>query len=379
MTRILIDAYDLSRFRGKSIGIYNYTRHVLAALADLAPVGVELFVLCSAENKEDLLAGRDALTPVVAGNGCFSTRDKLGWDLRGCAQFIRQKKLAADVYFNPRGFLPLGVGRQVGKTAVTIHDMIPFYYADKVAGRAWLENRFICQRLRASIIDADVVVSISRFSKLEIAQLTGRTSVAVVYNGVSFQRKGDTRSAPALADRPHLLAMASTLHHKNLAGIVKGYVAYARRCQGAGRPPLPLVICGVSDLGELGAAVPAALRQQIRLCKGISDEELGRLYAQARAFLFLSFIEGFGLPPFEALVHGTPTIVSDIPVFREVLGDRVRYAQPSDPEDLARALEATLDDPAPIDANTMSAQFEQTYAWGDHARKLLTLCLASRH
>lgn len=37
MTKILIDAYDLSRFRGKSIGIYNYTRNVLTALSDLAP------------------------------------------------------------------------------------------------------------------------------------------------------------------------------------------------------------------------------------------------------------------------------------------------------------------------------------------------------
>jgi glycosyltransferase involved in cell wall biosynthesis len=377
MTRVLIDAHDLSRFRGKSIGIYNYTRNVLAALSDLAPAGVEWLVLCSEENQEDFLAGRDALTPVVVGKGCFSVRDKLGWDLRGCAQFIRQKKLAADVYFNPRGFLPLGVGRQVGKTVVTIHDMIPFYYSDKVAGRAWLENRFICQRLQSSIIDADVVVSISRFSKLEIAQLTGRTTVSVVYNGVSFQH-GNTPSAQPLADRQHLLAMASTLHHKNLAGIVQGYVAYARRCQVTGRPHLPLVICGIADLGELGAAVPESLRQSIRLCKGISDEALGRLYAQARAFLFLSFIEGFGLPPFEALVHGTPTIVSDIPVFREVLGDRVRYAQPSDPEDLARVLEATLDDSAPIDASAMRAQLDQTYAWGTHAQKLLTLFLASR-
>lgn len=378
MTKILIDAYDLSRFRGKSIGIYNYTRNVLTALSELAPADTELFVLCSEENKEDFLSGRDNLIPVVVGKGSLSTKDKLAWDLRGCAQFIREHQLASDVYFNPRGFLPLGLGRQVGKTVVTIHDLIPFYYADKVAGRAWLENKFICRRLRASIIDADTVLTISNFSKLEITQKTGRSNVSVAYNGVSFQRDAQTLSVCALADRTCLLAMASTLHHKNLAGIVNGYVAYFQRCQKTGRSPLPLVICGVSDLGVLGAAVPESLRPSIRLCKGISDVELGRLYAQARVFIFLSFIEGFGLPPFEALVHGTPTIVSDIPVFREVLGDDVRYAHPSDPEDLARVLEATLDDPTPIDANAMRAQLGLRFSWTTHARKLIALFAASR-
>jgi glycosyltransferase involved in cell wall biosynthesis len=378
MTKILIDAYDLSRFRGKSIGIYNYTRNVLTALSGLAPANAEISVLCSEENQEDFLSGRCNLLPVVVGTGGISAKDKLAWDLRGCAQFIREKKLAVDVYFNPRGFLPLGVRRQVGKTVITIHDLIPWYYADKVSGRAWLENRFICRRLHASITGADTVLTISNFSKLEITQRTGRSDISVAYNGVSFHRDTQTPPFGARADRTHLLAMASTLHHKNLAGIVNGYVAYCRRCQKTGRAPLPLVICGVSDLGVLAAAVPETLRPSIRLCKGISDAELAQLYASARAFIFLSFIEGFGLPPFEALVHGTPTIVSDIPVFQEVLGDAVRYAQPSEPEDLARVLEATLDDPTLVDADAMRVQLSQCYSWADHARKLIALFTASQ-
>lgn len=379
MTKILIDAYDLSRFRGKSIGIYNYVRHILAALSRLAPASVELQVLCSQENEEDLLAGQRHLIPVVAGKGCVSKGEKLDWDLRGCARFLRERAPGTEVYFNPRGFLPLGVQQQArrtgARTIVTIHDMIPFYYADKVSGLSWLENRFICHRLRKSIAASDQVVSISNFSRLEIAELTGRRDVSTVYNGISLQSTEHRRPQGA---RRHILAMASTLPHKNLVGVVRGYVAYVGRCQAAGRPHLPLVICGIAALEGLAAIVPAGLRQDIRLCRGISDAELGDLYAQARAFVFLSFIEGFGLPPFEALAHGTPTVVSDIPVFREVLGDWVRYAKPSDPEDVARMLALALDDPMPIDAAALTAELGRTYSWDAHATKLLDLFQAHR-
>lgn len=375
-TKILIDAYDLSRFRGKSIGIYKYTRHVLAALSKIAPASMELQVLCSRENEADLIAGQRKLTPVVVGEGCFSKTEKLDWDLRGCGKFIRNRIHDVDVYFNPRGFLPLGVQPLVKRTMVTIHDMIPLYYSDKVSGIFLLENRFICHRLKKTIIQSDHVVSISKYSSLEITKLTGRRDVLTAYNGISLPEYKQHAHQQA---RTHILTMASTLHHKNLAGVVKGYVTYAERCRATGKPHLPLVICGISTLDGLVSLVPVALREDIRLCKGISDAELENLYIQARAFVFLSFIEGFGLPPLEALVHGTPTVVSDIPVFREILGDWVRYAHPSDPDDFARALDAALDDPTPIDTAALVENLSRTYSWETHASKLLDLFQLPQH
>ena len=54
-----------------------------------------------------------------------------------------------------------------------------------------------------------------------------------------------------------------------------------------------------------------------------------RLFGGAKAFVFPSFAEGFGLPPLEAMASGVPVVCSDIAVFREVYGDAVRYVDPS--------------------------------------------------
>lgn len=60
------------------------------------------------------------------------------------------------------------------------------------------------------------------------------------------------------------------------------------------------------------------------------DGELSTWLHHARALLFPSFIEGYGMPLVEALAHGVPVIASDLPVFREVAGDVPDYLDPVD-------------------------------------------------
>ncbi|MEK7365411.1 MAG: glycosyltransferase, partial [Candidatus Deferrimicrobiota bacterium] len=75
-----------------------------------------------------------------------------------------------------------------------------------------------------------------------------------------------------------------------------------------------------------------------------SDDEIARLFGGAKAFVFPSFAEGFGLPPLEAMASGVPVVCSDIPVFREVYGDAVRYVDPSRPESIAEGVREILTD-----------------------------------
>lgn len=77
----------------------------------------------------------------------------------------------------------------------------------------------------------------------------------------------------------------------------------------------------------------------------IPAPDLAKLVKEARVLLAPSLFEGLGLPPIEALAVGTPAIVSDIPVKREVFaGTPMRFHDPHDPADLARAIEALLAD-----------------------------------
>lgn len=78
----------------------------------------------------------------------------------------------------------------------------------------------------------------------------------------------------------------------------------------------------------------------------IPATDLARLVKTSRMLLAPSLFEGLGLPPIEALAVGTPAIVSDIPVKREVFAAApMRFHKPDDPTDLAEAIEALLAEP----------------------------------
>jgi len=70
-----------------------------------------------------------------------------------------------------------------------------------------------------------------------------------------------------------------------------------------------------------------------------SDELLASLYKGARFLIQPSLIEGFGLPPLEALSLGTPVLLSDIPIFREIYEDAAEYFDPFSVEDIAEQLQ----------------------------------------
>lgn len=62
----------------------------------------------------------------------------------------------------------------------------------------------------------------------------------------------------------------------------------------------------------------------------LDDGEMKSLMKNCKAFIFPSFIEGFGLPPLEALACGVKVCVSDIPVMHEICKDSVHYFNPND-------------------------------------------------
>ncbi|HEX8102401.1 MAG TPA: glycosyltransferase family 1 protein [Solirubrobacteraceae bacterium] len=94
-----------------------------------------------------------------------------------------------------------------------------------------------------------------------------------------------------------------------------------------------------AELWFAGEGRVAVGGEGVRRLGRAGDAELPALYAGALALVLPSRLEGFGLPPVEALAHGTPAIVSDLPVFRETLGpEGALYVPPGDTRALAAAL-----------------------------------------
>jgi glycosyltransferase involved in cell wall biosynthesis len=87
-----------------------------------------------------------------------------------------------------------------------------------------------------------------------------------------------------------------------------------------------------------GRLAPALAGPGVHLLGRVDDPTLHALYAAALALILPSRLEGYGLGPLEALAHGTPSVVSDLPVLRETLGDAALRAAPDDPASFAAAL-----------------------------------------
>jgi len=87
-----------------------------------------------------------------------------------------------------------------------------------------------------------------------------------------------------------------------------------------------------------GRLAPELAGPGVHLLGHVDDPTLHALYAAALALVLPSRLEGYGLGPLEALAHGTPSVVSDLPVLRETLGPAVLRATPGDPESFAAAL-----------------------------------------
>ncbi len=109
----------------------------------------------------------------------------------------------------------------------------------------------------------------------------------------------------------------------------------------------------------VGATKPWAHElPDVTLTGHVCDDELAAIYSGARALVFPSDDEGFGLPTVEALACGTPVVASDIPVLREVLGERAAFVEVGDLEGLLAAGGAAAR-PAPA---------PPAWTWADAAR-----------
>ncbi len=223
---------------------------------------------------------------------------------------------------------PVGYRRQL----VAIHDVT---HRRHPHGYSW-PFRTLYAVMTPRLVRASAgVVTVSDFSRRELVALYSPTApITVVPNAVGewVTRGGSAPSDPPLRE-PFFLVVGSPNAHKNLATAYHAFRDYRAR---GGRSRLVVVGSSHRSFATMdveGAEGATALGR-------VSDDTLGWLYAHARAFIFPSLYEGFGIPPLEAQAAGTPVIASDIGAVREALQPAsALWFSPTDPLALADAMD----------------------------------------
>ena len=110
------------------------------------------------------------------------------------------------------------------------------------------------------------------------------------------------------------------------------------------------------------------MKDKVEFLGYVPEEDLPGLFDQASGLMMMSFYEGFGLPLIEAYSRKVPVLASDIPVFREAMGDSATYTDPNNPENIAQGIAETIvtqANPDPV--------FIEKYNWNNAAAKLVSV------
>jgi glycosyltransferase involved in cell wall biosynthesis len=284
------------------------------------------------------------------------------WEQTSLAAAVRAD--GADVFFAPAYTAPL---RMRTPLAVTIHDVSfsrhPEWFRPRERARRQLLTRSTARRARA-------VITVSEFSKREIADLYGIPSARIhsIHNGFT------TRAArPGISREPIVLFVGSIFNRRRVPDLIAAFALVARSI-----PEARLVIAGdnrtwpAENLPAVATAHGVADRVAIR--HYVRDEELDSLYARASAFAFLSEYEGFGFTPLEALTAGVPVVALDTEVAQEIYGDAVTYVKRGAVKETADALIRLLTSRADADAQLARAPAVLArYSWATSAERTLAV------
>lgn len=222
---------------------------------------------------------------------------------------------------------------------------------------------------------AERVVTVSRYAAacLDRFRVAPEEKISVVTNGVDhiLRPKPDLRAAAKLSvtDRPWVVAPASTQAHKNIGILFDAF-------RGPELSGVRLVLVGSASRGDferVGLNAPPGTVFAGRL----SDAEMVGLVSGASAFAFPSTTEGFGLPPLEAMLLGTPAVVAPCGALPELCGDAVLYAEPEDPAAWASAIFRLAGDPILREGYAAAGRLQASqYTWARSARQFADLLLA---
>jgi glycosyltransferase involved in cell wall biosynthesis len=343
---VLIDATSLGGLSGLR-GIGRYIRDLLLGLSQIADTEAPdlRFSVITQIGPTKLTLTRDLPGAVEES---VRVRPRYPWTLRHRRRLFLAPLAAAE------GAALLHIAELVGTplthplpTLGTCYDLIPLRFPRHYLGAsaiadwsphasaAWQVRRAKDARRYRSV---DRIVCISEHTRKDLLDLIGisPSKVDVVQTGVELARyteKPAEASEARVHERPFVLYLGHLDWRKNIGGMFDA-VRIANE-----RTPVDFLWAGVLDGPDRAAmealAAARGVTPFVRFLGFVPDDELMRLYRQAVALLFLSRLEGFGLPVVEAMAAGCPVIVARNSAADEVVGDAGYVVSPDHPAEAA--------------------------------------------
>jgi glycosyltransferase involved in cell wall biosynthesis len=312
----------------------------------------------------EALSRRMPVEMLISDEAQLALLPDLPWHLISAETSLREpwvarqiNPLEPDAVFSPLQTMG-SIGRRYG-LVLTLHDLI--YHRHRTPPRnlpwyirvGWWLYHLTWIPQRKALNRPDEVVTVSETTKALIAEhrLTQRPVTVVPNAADPLTEHPPARTAGRGRD---LVYMGSFMPYKNVDTLVRAMHHLAGyRLHLLSRISAP-------ERARLEGLAPAG---SLEFHDGVSDAEYAGLLAGAHALVHASLDEGFGIPLVEAMSVGTPVVVSDIPIFREIGGSAGVYADPRDPVAFAAAVQTLADDANWLNRSSAAREQARLFDW----------------
>jgi glycosyltransferase involved in cell wall biosynthesis len=362
--RIAVNAIFLQK--GKLEGYGWFVQEVFSRLANKFPEHEFVFVFDRPFDQSFLFEKNcNAIVVKPAARHVFAF--KYWYDLAAAAHV---RRLKADVWIQPYGFCSL---TSSVPQLLIVHDISFKHFPKQVS---WHQRLYYQWGTPRFLKKAKQILTVSEFSKQDIlehyplvtdnyaalgtpaianpvtADIQGATDKISIAHGaarpifqpISWSEKLSTK-VQFSAGLEYFLFIGGIHPRKNLMNLLKAFSLF-KKWQ---KSNMKLLVAGrlawqYEDLVEKLKSYK--YRDDVVMLNYVSDEQLAKISASAYALIYPSLFEGFGLPILEAMQSGTPVICSNTSSMPEIAGEAALFADPNDPDAIAKQMLALYKDEA---------------------------------
>jgi glycosyltransferase involved in cell wall biosynthesis len=278
------------------------------------------------------------------------------------------KKLDLYLFFNP--VIPLFFRPK--KSVVVVYDN-SYMEMPITSYRQWLKKWFMFTFHYISLRRADGIIAVSEDTAFTTEKYFGikRSDIKIVYTG--FIKPVVEQEVFEIPEQ--FIIFAGVLkERKNPAGAIKGFATIVKDF-----PNCKLLIAGKKNDYYNSTLQPLVeelnLGDKIIFLDYVSNEKLSYLFSKARALIFPSLFDGFGMPILEAFNSGLPVIASNYGGPREAAGDCGVLIDPTNPEDIGRGMKEILTNDS-LRQKLIVGGYERvkTFSWENTAKGIIKVC-----
>ena len=326
--------FDAKRLFHNGTGLGNYSRSLVRSLYENYAQNEYVLFSPSVSYNEESYFFIEKFKVV-----CPSAFTKIGWRSRFILNDLLEENI--DIYHGLSHELPFGIENTDIKKVVTIHDLIYKFFPNDFP---LLDKKVYDVKWKNACKYADAIIATSEATKLDIIEYfdVPTEKIHVVYQTCSsiFEEKIDVTFKNQVLQKfglpsSYFLFVGSITDRKNVLNLVKAYSAISTKVT------IPLVIVGngrdqVQKINEF--CNKNSLTGRVIILTNVANAELPAIYESAKAFIYPSKYEGFGIPLVEAFKKGIPIITSNVSCMPEVVGDAGLLISPNEIESISNAM-----------------------------------------